>query len=86
MLSQEPIARTDSDGDRSGLWNLPLSAVDPEPRSSRAVSIANLRDVYAQDFSVLTAAAVTSVAPVVLLFLYLQKEYISGLTEGALRG
>ena len=51
-----------------------------------AVAIANLRDVYAQNLSMLTAATVTSVAPVVVLFLFLQKEYLSGLTAGALRG
>jgi multiple sugar transport system permease protein len=51
-----------------------------------ALAIANLRDVYAQDFSMLTTATVVSVAPVIALFLFLQKEYVEGLTSGAVKG
>lgn len=48
-----------------------------------SVAIANLQNLYTTNYGYITAGTVTSILPVLLLFLLLQKEYISGLTSGA---
>lgn len=51
-----------------------------------AVAIAQLKGVYYQDYGLQMAATVVSVAPVMVLFLLLQREFIAGLTAGAVKG
>lgn len=51
-----------------------------------AVTIAQLRSVYYQDYGLLMAGTLVSVAPVLVLFLILQRDFISGLTSGAVKG
>ncbi len=51
-----------------------------------AVAIAQLKGLYSMDFGLLTAGTLISVAPVLCLFLLLQKEFITGLTSGAVKG
>lgn len=72
-----------------GAWNAYLwpQLVLPSPhRQPLAVATAQLRDFYSVDFGLIMAATVLSVAPVVTLFLVLQRDFISGLTAGALKG
>lgn len=71
------------------MWNnfispqIVLQTADKQPLS---VAIAQLRGVYKTDYGLLTAATVVSVLPVAALFLLLQKQFISGLTSGAVKG
>lgn len=58
---------------------------DPE-KFPLAVAIAQLKGVYYQDYGLQMAATLVSVAPVMILFLMLQKEFIAGLTAGAVKG
>lgn len=51
-----------------------------------AVSVAQLRGTYYQDYGLLMAGTLVSVVPVLLLFLMLQREFVSGLTSGAVKG
>lgn len=51
-----------------------------------AVSVAQLRGTYYQDYGLLMAGTLVSVAPVLLLFLLLQRDFVSGLTSGAVKG
>jgi len=51
-----------------------------------AVAIAQLKGVYYQDYGVQMAATLVSIAPVMILFLMLQREFIAGLTAGAVKG
>ena len=51
-----------------------------------AVGVAQLKDVYATDYGMLMAGTMVSILPVLLLFLMLQKEFIAGLTAGAVKG
>ena len=51
-----------------------------------AVAVAQLRGIYALDYGMIMAGTVVSIAPVMLLFLLLQREFISGLTAGAVKG
>ena len=51
-----------------------------------SVAINQLRGLYGTDYGLLTAGTMVSVAPVLALFLLLQKEFIAGLTSGAVKG
>lgn len=50
-----------------------------------SVAVAQLRGVYAQDYGLLMAGTMVSVLPPAILFLMLQKEFVSGLTTGAVK-
>lgn len=50
-----------------------------------AVAIAQLKGVYSDDYGLQMAATLLSVAPVMILFLLLQREFIAGLTAGAVK-
>jgi ABC-type glycerol-3-phosphate transport system permease component len=51
-----------------------------------SVTINNLRGIYSTDYSLIMSGTLVSIAPVMCLFLLLQKEFISGLTSGAVKG
>jgi multiple sugar transport system permease protein len=72
-----------------GTWNnflspqIVLQTADKFPLS---VAVAQLRGVYGQDYGLLMAGTLVSVLPVLALFLFLQREFIAGLTSGAVKG
>ncbi|RMH30415.1 MAG: carbohydrate ABC transporter permease [Planctomycetota bacterium] len=72
-----------------GMWNnfispqIVLQSSDKQPLS---VAIAQLRGLYRSDYGLMMAGTVVSIAPVAVLFLMLQKQFISGLTTGAVKG
>lgn len=51
-----------------------------------SVTINNLRGIYATEYGLIMSSTLLSIAPVMCLFLLLQKEFISGLTSGAVKG
>lgn len=51
-----------------------------------SVAIFNLRGLYTDDYSLIMAGTLVSIAPVMVLFLLLQSEFIRGLTSGAVKG
>jgi multiple sugar transport system permease protein len=51
-----------------------------------SVTINNLRGIYQTEYGLIMSGTLLSVAPVMCLFLLLQKEFISGLTSGAVKG
>lgn len=71
------------------MWNnflspqIVLQSAEKQPLS---VAIMQLQGVYKTDYGVLMAATVVSVAPVSVLFLLLQREFIQGLSRGATKG
>ena len=71
-----------------GTWNNFLSPQiilqDPE-RQPLSVAIFHLRGLYGSDYGMIMAATLISIAPVMALFLFLQREFISGLTSGAVK-
>ena len=72
-----------------GMWNnfiSPQIVLQSASKQPLSVAIAQLRGVYRTDYGLLMAATVVSVAPVAALFLALQKQFISGLTSGAVKG
>ena len=50
-----------------------------------SVSIAQLKGIYSQDYGLLMAGTLISILPVLILFLLLQRDFISGLTTGAVK-
>jgi multiple sugar transport system permease protein len=72
-----------------GVWNnfiSPQIVLQSEGRLPLAVAVAQLKGVYYQDYGLQMAGTLISVAPVLVLFLLLQREFISGLTTGAVKG
>lgn len=51
-----------------------------------SVAINNMRGLYGTDNGLILAGSFVSVAPLLCLFLLLQREFISGLTSGAVKG
>lgn len=71
------------------MWNnfiTPQIVLQSEHKQPLSVAIAQLRGVYRTDYGMLMAATVVSVAPVAVLFLVLQKQFIAGFTAGAVKG
>jgi ABC-type glycerol-3-phosphate transport system permease component len=72
-----------------GAWNnfigpqIVMQSADKLPLS---VGVAQLKGTYGQDYGLIMAGTVVSVIPVLVLFLMLQKEFIAGLTSGAVKG
>ncbi len=72
-----------------GAWNNFISPqiVLQEPELfPLSVTVNNLRGIYATDYGLIMSGTLISIAPVMCLFLLLQKEFISGLTSGAVKG
>ncbi len=72
-----------------GTWNnfiTPQIILQSPERHPLAVAIFNLRGLYGAEYSLIMAGTLVAIAPVMLLFLILQKEFISGLTSGAVKG
>ncbi len=71
-----------------GVWNnfiTPQVVLQSEQKFPLAVAVAQLKGVYYQDYGLQIAGVLVSVAPVLGLFLLLQREFISGLTSGAVK-
>jgi ABC-type glycerol-3-phosphate transport system permease component len=72
-----------------GAWNnfispqVVLQEADLFPLS---VAVNNLRGIHATDYGLIMSGTLISIAPVMCLFLLLQREFISGLTSGAVKG
>ncbi|MCA9322885.1 MAG: carbohydrate ABC transporter permease [Planctomycetes bacterium] len=72
-----------------GTWNNfigPQIVLQSSEKFPLSVAVAQLKGVYSQDYALQMAGTLVSVAPVLCLFLLLQKEFISGLTSGAVKG
>jgi multiple sugar transport system permease protein len=72
-----------------GTWNnfIGPQIIMQSPESQPlAVAITQLKSVYGVDYGLLMAGTVVSILPMLALFLMLQKEFIAGLTSGAVKG
>jgi len=70
-------------------WNnfiMPQVILQDENMFPLSVAIAQLRGTYSTDYSLISAGTIVSIMPVMVLFLMLQREFISGLTSGAVKG
>lgn len=71
-----------------GTWNnfiSPQVVLQTAEKFPLSVAVAQLRGVYKQDYGLLMAGTMISILPPAVLFLMLQKEFVSGLTSGAVK-
>jgi len=72
-----------------GAWNAylwPLIVIRSEDKYPLTVAVTNVvASIYQQEYGVVLAGTLISIAPILVLFLVLQREFISGLTLGAVK-
>jgi ABC-type glycerol-3-phosphate transport system permease component len=68
----------------SFLW--PQILLHSASRFTLTVGLTQLVGLYAQQYGMLMAGTLLSIVPVIILFIVLQKEFVSGLTAGAVKG
>ena len=72
-----------------GTWNSflwPQIILHTQERFTLTIGLNQMVGLYAQEYGALMAGTLLSVLPVMLLFFLLQKEFISGLAAGAIKG
>ena len=72
-----------------GAWNnyiQPQIVLQTPEKFPLAVAVSQLRGPYLTEYGMLMAGTLVAVAPVLVLFLVLQKDFISGLTSGSVKG
>ena len=70
-------------------WNdfmWPLIVLSDESKYTLPVALANLSGEHVQDTELMMAGSVLTVLPVLLVFLALQRYYITGITAGSVKG
>ncbi len=68
----------------SFLW--PQIILHQSERFTLTIALNQLVGLYQQQYGMLMAGTLLSILPVVILFLVLQKEFVAGLTAGAVKG
>ena len=71
-----------------GAWNdfmWPLIVLADRDRYTLPVALASLAGEHVQDVELMTAGAVLTVLPVVVLFLALQRHYVAGVLAGGVK-
>ncbi len=72
-----------------GSWNSllwPSMMLQTSDKHTLPIALANMVGIYSNKYGMLMAGTFLSVLPVIVLFLLLQKEFLSGLTSGAVKG
>lgn len=71
------------------MWNnfiSPQVVLQTPSKFPLSVAVAQLRGLFYQDYGLQLAGTLVAIFPVMLLFLFLQSEFVSGLTSGAVKG
>jgi multiple sugar transport system permease protein len=71
------------------MWNdfmWPLIILSDQAHYTLPVALANLSGEHVQDVELMMAGSVVTVLPVLLLFIVLQRQYISGIMAGSVKG
>ena len=72
-----------------GSWNnflWPQIVLHHQARFTLPIGLNQMVGLYAQEYGSMMAGTFLAVVPVVILFFILQKEFIGGLTAGAVKG
>lgn len=72
-----------------GTWNSflwPQIMLHTSARYTLPIALSQMVSLYTQKYGMLMAGTLLSVLPVIVLFFLLQKEFVSGLTAGAVKG
>ena len=70
-------------------WNdfmWPLIVLSDESKYTLPVALANLSGEHVQDTELMMAGSVLTVLPVLVVFLFLQRFYVAGITAGSVKG
>jgi len=70
-------------------WNdfmWPLIVLSEESRYTLPVALANLSGEHVQDTELMMAGSVLTILPVLIVFLFLQRSYVQGITVGSVKG
>jgi carbohydrate ABC transporter membrane protein 2, CUT1 family (TC 3.A.1.1.-) len=65
------------------MW--PLIVLTDDTKWTLTVALASLAGEHVQDTELMMAGAVVTVLPALLLFLFLQRSYIDGITAGSIK-
>jgi multiple sugar transport system permease protein len=71
------------------MWNdfmWPLIILSDQSHYTLPVALANLSGEHVQDVELMMAGSVVTVLPVLLMFIALQRQYISGIMAGSVKG
>lgn len=72
-----------------GTWNSflwPMILLHHKARHTLPIGLASMVGLYEQNYGMLMAGTLLAVLPVIVLFLLLQREFVAGLTAGAVKG
>lgn len=72
-----------------GAWNSflwPQIILQTQAKYTLPIALNQMVGIYSHDYSAMMAGTLLSILPVIFLFLVLQREFISGLTAGAVKG
>jgi ABC-type glycerol-3-phosphate transport system permease component len=72
-----------------GQWNSflwPQIILHSAERFTLPIALTQMVGIYQQQYGMLMAGTLLSILPVMALFLYLQREFVAGLTAGAVKG
>lgn len=72
-----------------GQWNSflwPQIVLHSAERFTLPIGLTQMVGIYQQQYGMLMAGTLLSILPVIVLFLLLQKEFVAGLTSGAVKG
>lgn len=72
-----------------GVWNnfqVPLYLMSSAKRTTIPMMVFNFYGLYARNWNYVFAAITITILPVVLLYLFLQKHIVGGMTAGAVKG
>ncbi len=72
-----------------GTWNnfiQPQIVLQDTGKFPLSVAISQLRGLYLTDYGMISAGTLVSILPIAALFLIMQREFISGLTAGSVKG
>jgi multiple sugar transport system permease protein len=84
-----PVVATLAIGTFLGVWNdflWPLIVLTDDRLYTLPVALASLSREHAQDAELMMAGSVVTVLPVMLLYLLLQRHYVSGVLGGGVKG
>ena len=72
-----------------GAWNSflwPQILLHTKTQYTLPIGLSQMVGIYSQEYGMLMAGTLLAVLPVIVLFLVLQKEFVAGLTAGAVKG
>ncbi|MDZ4938447.1 carbohydrate ABC transporter permease, partial [Clostridium perfringens] len=71
-----------------GVWNdylWPLIVLNDENKFTLQVALSSLNGIYTTDYSMVIAGTLLAVIPLIVMFLFISKQFISDIAAGAIK-